>query len=189
VAWEESNLWLVDERMAYQQFVASDKALRSHGTVATESLGRPDVASYYDAAFDLTFAFAEGTYQFSSVCLIEFKKPERTSYDETENPVTQVIRYIREIRDQKAITKDRHTFRIAPSTPIFVHVICHIVDELRPFLKPYPCIESPDGQGVILHMPGFNALIEIITFEKLIADARKRNDIFFEKLGVEILPG
>ena len=31
IAWDESNLWLIDERMVFQQFAASDTSLRSHG--------------------------------------------------------------------------------------------------------------------------------------------------------------
>ncbi len=33
-------------------------------------------------------------------------------------------------------------------------------------------------------MDKLNAIVEIISFEKLIADARKRNEVFFQKLGL-----
>lgn len=185
VAWDESNLWLIDERLAYQQFVASDVELELQGLAGSTSQDRPDLAIYYDRFYDLTFAFAEGDIPFSSVMLIEFKRPERTKYTEKENPVAQVMRYIREIRDKKALTNDRHTFRIPDHAPIHVHVICHIVDELRPYLDQFQYIETPDGQGIVFHAPKLNTMIQFTSFEKLVADARKRNDVFFRKLGID----
>lgn len=185
LAWDESNLWLIDERLAYQQFVASDLGLKKQGLKGSQSTERPDVAVYYERFYDLTFAFAGGELPYTSVTLIEFKKPERKAYSETENPVSQVLRYIREIRKSKAITNDRHTFRIEKDSPIHVYVICHLVEELQPYLEPYTTIQTPDGQGVMFHAPTINTMFQFITFEKLISDAKKRNDVFFRKLGID----
>ena len=190
VAWDESNLWLIDERFAYQQYVASDLEFRKHATLNSSSNDRPDIAAYYDKAFDLTFAFGEGEPfpSFTSVCLIEFKKPERTRYDEFDNPVAQVLRYIREIRKNGARLDDGHTFRVHESSPIHVYVICHLVDEVMEFLKSHAFVRTPDGDGVIFPVPLQNACVQFVSFEKLIADAKKRNDVFFRKLGIGELP-
>jgi hypothetical protein len=181
IAWDESNLWLIDERMVFQQFAASDTTLRSH----SKSKDRPDIASYYAREFDETFAFAEGDQPYCSVTLVEFKKPERTNYNEIENPYAQVIRYIRQIRTSGQLTKDGHTFRLDLHCPIHVHIICHIVDEVREYLAGVSYIESPDRQGIIAYADRLNAVINFTTFEKLIADARKRNAVFFNKLGLQ----
>lgn len=187
VAWDESNLWLIDERFAYQQYVASDLSFQKHATLNSKSKNRADIATYYDRAFDLTYAFAEGERNpsFSSVCLIEFKKPERTTYNEVENPVAQVLRYIREIRKNIARLDDGHAFRIHEASPIHVYVVCHLVDEVMEYLNDHAYIRTPDGDGVVFHVPNQNALVQFITFEKLIADAKKRNDVFFRKLGID----
>jgi len=174
--------------LAYQQFVASDKRRDKHGIQETESKKRPDVAVYYDHFFDSTFAFAEGSRPFTSVSLIEFKKPERTDYSEIDNPIAQVFRYIEEIREAKALTNDEHAFRVNKErTPFHVHIICHIVDELLPYLRPHNHFRTPDGEGIVFYANHYNALIEITTFEKLIADAKKRNEVFFSKLGIDEL--
>ncbi len=116
---------------------------------------------------------------------MEFKKPERSSYNEKENPVAQAIRYIREIREKKAFTRDNRVFRLQPNSPIYVHVICHIVDNLLDEIQGYNYCQSTDGEGIWLYMDKLNAMVEIISFEKLIGDARKRNEVFFQKLGID----
>ncbi|QDS88751.1 Histidine kinase-, DNA gyrase B-, and HSP90-like ATPase [Rosistilla ulvae] len=185
IAWDESNLWLIDERLAFQQFAASDIPLRTMGLDGSVSKDRPDVAIAYDKMFDATFAFGDKQPPFSSLTLIEFKKPERKDYNEKEHPVAQALRYIREIRESKLIMHSGRRFRIEENSPIHIYVICHIVENLTKYMSGYTYFESPDGQGFTVHMPRENALLQIITFEKLIADAKKRNEVFFRKLGID----
>lgn len=45
-------------------------------------------------------------------------------------------------------------------------------------------ISTPDGQGFFGHNPNLNIYIEIISFDKLVQDATKRNNILFKKLGL-----
>lgn len=188
LAWDESNLWLIDERLAYQQFVASDLEFSVQGLEDSDSKERPDLSIYYDRFYDLTFAFAEGELPFTSVTLVEFKRPERKEYSHEHNPVEQVMRYIAEIRGKKALTNDRHTFRIREDTPIHVHVICHLVAELMPYLDRHAYVMSPDGEGLVFYAPKLNTMVQFTTFEKIVADAKKRNEVFFRKLGVDDIP-
>lgn len=185
IAWDESNLWLIDERLAFQQFAASDIPLAHMGLDGSVSLDRPDVAIAYDKLFDATFAFADRQLPFTSLTLVEFKKPERTNYNEKENPIAQALRYIREIRDKKTITHSGKKFRLTDNSPIHIYVICHIVENLKKHMSGFNYIESPDGEGLWLYMPHENALVQVMSFEKLIADAKKRNDVFFQKLGID----
>ncbi len=185
IAWDESNLWLIDERLAFQQFAASDLPFREQ-MADSNSQQRPDVNVLYDRVFDQTFAFTDcDLTPFNSVTLIEFKKPERKNYDEKENPVAQAVRYIKEMRDKKVFTHSGHVFRISDNAPIHIHVICHIVDELRGHVDIYNPIATPDGEGLIIYLHQYKAYIQISSFEKLIADARKRNEGFFRKLGID----
>ena len=185
IAWDESNLWLIDERLAFQQFAASDFTFREQMEDSNSQL-RTDVNVLYDRVFDATFAFTDcDLTPFSSVTLIEFKKPERKNYDEKENPVAQAVRYIKEMRNKKAFTHSGHVFRISDNAPFHIHVICHIVDELRGHVDSYNPIATPDGEGMIIYLHQYKAYIQISSFEKLIADARKRNEGFFRKLGID----
>ncbi len=185
IAWDESNLWLIDERLAFQQFAASDLSFRDQ-MPDSESLKRPDISVLYDRVFDETFAFTDSEYPpYNSVTLIEFKRPERKNYDEKENPVAQAVRYIKEMRASQVFKRDKHVFRISDSVPIHIFVVCHIVDELLSHIDAYNPIQTPDGEGRIIYLHHYKAYIEVISFEKLIADARKRNEAFFRKLGID----
>ncbi|AMV35709.1 hypothetical protein VN12_26690 [Pirellula sp. SH-Sr6A] len=185
IAWDESNLWIIDERLLFQQYTASDLNWKKVGLDGVDSNDRPDVCSSYDRVFDDTFAFTEGSQPYSSATLVEFKRPERESYTELENPYAQVVRYINQIRKAGSITKDGHTFRMDKSQPIHAYVVCHLVEKLLEHLNAVDFTESADGQGFVVHLPKLNAIIYFATFEKLIADARKRNRAFFDKLGLE----
>lgn len=184
VDWEDSQLWLIDERLMMQDFVASDLPLNKHTLIESDSTDRPDVAVYHDTSFEAAYAFAEGQYLATAVTLIEFKRPMRDNYTDDENPIEQVFRYIRKIRASKERRIDGHIFKISDATPIHVHVICHIVDSLTEQMGRYTYVKTQDGQGMLLHAPLQNAFIQVITFEKLIADARTRQDAFFRKLGL-----
>jgi hypothetical protein len=184
VDWDESNLWLVDERLIHQFYVASDIEWKKHAPINANSNDRPDVAVYHDQAFNGMVAFAEGGISKTAVTLIEFKKPERKHYTNDENPIEQAFRYITEIRSAKARTDDQHRFHAPMEAPIHVFVICHIVEELMPYIDRTSCIPSTDGEGFIIHVPRQNAIIQVMSFEKLIEDAQMRNQAFFRKLGI-----
>src|SRR6185437_16431630 len=94
VLFEDHNLWLVDERLAFQLFLSSDKPINRLKLLESASRKEPDIV-----AFDKAFAFSEtGGIPFSSITIIEFKKPLRDDYSQSENPFTQVAKYISEIR-------------------------------------------------------------------------------------------
>ena len=54
VKFEEMNLWIVDERLAYHRYLASDKTLRSMPVVESDSTKEPDIA-----IFDQAFAYSD----------------------------------------------------------------------------------------------------------------------------------
>ncbi|MGD0975941.1 MAG: hypothetical protein ABR866_17775 [Candidatus Korobacteraceae bacterium] len=41
---------------------------------------------------------------------------------------------------------------------------------------------TPDGQGFYKHNPALNAYIEVISYQKMLSDAKKRNRVLFDKL-------
>ena len=44
ISMDDANLWLVDERLAFHHFMASDKSLKSMPTTESESGKEPDLA-------------------------------------------------------------------------------------------------------------------------------------------------
>ncbi len=185
IDWDESQLWLIDERLMLQNFVASDLPMSQHPPLDTQADDRPDVAIYHDTAFDPAYAFGEGQpTTFGAITIVEFKRPGRDNYNEEANPIRQVIRYIRKIRSAKARQIDGHMIRISDGSPIHVYVVCHIGETLIDHMGEYQYIKTQDGQGILMHVPHLNAFIQVVTFEKLIEDARRRHESFFRKLGL-----
>ncbi len=67
VFYDEHNLWLLDERLIYHAFLASDKSLRSNPQVNTDSRKEPDLL-----IFDKACAFTTGSdAPFSAITIIE----------------------------------------------------------------------------------------------------------------------
>lgn len=180
VPYDQMNLWLIDERLAFHSYLASDKPFSSLAPVDSASTERPDVI-----VFNRPLAFSEyPAPAFQSVVIIEFKRPMRDDYDERENPIAQVFRYIRQVRTGTATQRDGRPFIVQPSVPFYCYIICDTKKNLVAFAEDAGLLRSWDGQGWFGYNPNQHAYIEIVSFDKLIDDAEKRNRVFFEKLGL-----
>jgi hypothetical protein len=180
VLFEDHNLWLVDERLVFHAFLASDKPIKQLGILQNTSTKEPDIV-----VFDRALALSEDRdLPFSSITVIEFKKPQRDDYSEKENPFTQVAKYIDEIRDGKARTSDGRPMPIPTNLPFYCYIICDMTPTLKGWARFFELEQTPDNLGFFGYKRGFNAYFEVISYSKLVADAEKRNKAFFQKLGL-----
>lgn len=180
VFYEEHNLWLIDERLAFHEFLSSDKPLKNAKVLETSSRKEPDII-----VFDKAMAFSETPdVPFTSVTIIEFKKPQRKEYSEKENPFSQVADYIRDIRAGKAVLSDGRPMPIAVNLPIYCYIICDITQRLEHWAQNFELEWTPDRLGFFGYKKPFGAYCEVISYAKLVSDAQKRNQAFFEKLGL-----
>jgi len=174
------NLWVIDERLSYHSYLASNRSLPM--TSVTQSNRRPDIS----ILFDNTFCFAECLQQrYLSYVLIEFKKPERDDYY-SDDPIKQVVREIEIIRDSQKMTDDGMRINYIDGTPIYCYIYATLTPTLRKaitrqgFFKP-----MPDKMGYVGYH-NFDAWIEVIDYSKLIGDATARSRILFDKLGLTV---
>ena len=168
----------------FHSFLTSDKALRTNPYLATESRKEPDLL-----IFDKACAFAPGTESpFSTIDIIEFKRPMRDDNTEDDNPITQVLKYVQEIQAGKALTPQGRYIPIGKDIPFFCYVICDITPSLREQARMLDLTETPDRQGFFGYHKQLNAYVEVISYTKLINDARRRNSAFFNKLGLPDRP-
>ncbi len=66
-----------------------------------------------------------------------------------------------------------------------VYIICDLHTSLVDILRSREFDKTPDGQGYFkFYTRYYNAYIEVLPFEKVLSDAKKRNRILFEKLGL-----
>src|ERR1043166_5895959 len=88
VLYEQQNLWIVDERLSYHKFLASDKALSTYKVLRTNDGRRPDISIFA----------GESNAPYDSVVLIEFKRPMREEYSD-EDPIRKLYENAKTIRD------------------------------------------------------------------------------------------
>jgi hypothetical protein len=180
----KQNLWLLDERLTYHSFLASDKTFESIKQLDSESDDRTDLLIFNDA-----IAFSEDTLPpFHSFTIVEFKKPQRKDYidnDPKKNPLDQVETYISELLNGKVTNRQGRIIDIKRDTPFYVYIVCDITRPFKQILENREFSQTPDGQGYFkFKSTYYSAYIEVIPFEKVLQDAKKRNRILFEKLGL-----
>lgn len=178
---EDQNLWLIDERLSFHTFLTSDKPLNSIGGLDTESNERPDLL-----IFNNPISFVEGEdAPFNSVVLVEFKRPMRDNYDpEKDNPIEQVYDYVEKIRAGKQITKKGRRFPITDQTWFYTYIVCDINDKIEKWASYAQLTKTFDGLGYYGYNKDLKCMIEILTFDQVVANAKKRNRVLFNKLGV-----
>ena len=173
VAFEEMNLWVIDERLAYHFFLASDKTIKSIPFIDSKSKKEPDIA-----IFDKAFAFVDSDEPFNSVTIVEFKKPDNDSKD----PIMQVGKYIDLIKDGKSKKANGRVLHTNDGTLFRCYIICELTDKMKEYCIEHDFILTPDNMGYTGSNRSRNAYYEVISYDKLVCDARKRNQIFFDKL-------
>ncbi|UBF28693.1 ATP-binding protein [Kovacikia minuta CCNUW1] len=181
VDFERQNLWIIDEKLSYHKYLASDIQLGQLEPVSANGSDRPDLI-----VFNHPFAFVEGESPYTSIVIIEFKRPMRDLYSESENPISQVYGYIKKIQEGSATDKDGRVIPAGRSMPFYAYIICDITPKVKEFAENYGLTITPDQRGYFGYNPNFNTYVEVISFEKLISDAKQRNRILFDKLHLPI---
>jgi hypothetical protein len=177
VPYEQQNLWIIDERLAYHGFLASDMPLHTASVLSNDSESRPDLM-----IFERALTFAEDDSALNSLVIVEFKKPDRSDYRK-EDPVDQVYRLIREIKGGHFKDKASREIKVqSERIPAYAYVICDTTKEVEIIAQNKGLLPTPDQLGYYGYNPSLSAYVEIISYTKLLRDAKKRNRILFDKL-------
>jgi hypothetical protein len=180
--YDEQNLWVLDERLCYHNYLASDIPLSKQEPLSLESKDRPDII-----IFDGPMAVTNSASDFDAVTIIEFKRPNRNDYNAADNPIDQVLNYVFKIRNNKSMNdRNGRVLAVDENLRFFCYIICDVTQTLLPIIQKYNAKKSPDGKGYFFSNDQANAHIEIIPYSKLLSDATKRNQFLFEKLGLPI---
>lgn len=187
ISMDDANLWLVDERLAFHHFMASDKSLKSMPTTESESGKEPDLALW--RFFDSSILVNEKGIASSlpTITIVEFKRPMRDDYKEDtpeDNPVKQVLRYIDLIREEKAKTDDGRPVIPMKEAPAFCYIIADLTTSLKQICESEDLQESSDRLGYYKYHSKKNAYIEVLSFDAIVQRSKERNRAFFDKLGL-----
>lgn len=177
-SFDEHNLWIVDERLNFTNFVNSDVPLEGGKT------DRPDLL-----VFDKRVIFRGDNEASNPITIFEFKKPQREDFvnpSSKEDPVEQIIRYVNKIRDGKYKTPKGRDIMVAENTPFYGYVVCDITAKVESWLeREKNFTPMPDRRGWYNWFGNIKLYVEVLSWDKILKDATMRNKVFFHTLGIE----
>ncbi len=177
VPFEDMNLWLIDDRLAYHYYLASDKRIDTLNPLLLQSgdSRRMDIA-----VFDSAMSYTADPENINSITIVEFKRPMRN--DGENDPVAQVLRYVKAIKDGKITKKNGRSFGDMSRVAFYCYVIADLTPSLCESAELASLTRTQDGQGYFGYNPSRGAYIEVISYDKLLKDAKQRNQVLFDKL-------
>ena len=175
--FHDHNLWIIDERLNFTNYVSSDVPLNGKNTE------RPDLLVY-----DKRVLFRGDNEPSNPITIFEFKKPQRDDFanpSSSEDPVQQIIRYANSIRDGEYQTPEGRQMQVAENTPFYGFVVCDLTPKVVAWLEREKDFRPmPDRLGWFRRMGNINLYVEVISWDKILKDARMRSKVFFQKLGI-----
>ena len=185
IRFEDSNLWLVDERLAFHNFLASDKTLNSLPITDSKSTKEPDLLGLN--VYDNPLLVNDGqSLPLASITVIEIKRPMRddAKAGEEKDPIEQALGYLKRVRNGRVITETGRPIPNSEHIPGFCYVICDITSTIIDRCDFLDLQVTSDKLGYFGFHKTYNAYIEVISFDRLLNMAKQRNKAFFDKLGL-----
>lgn len=176
---DDHNLWILDDRLAFYNFFASDRPIKSY--TESNSGREPDIAFFYDNCV----AWRESERNCESVILVEFKRPGQENYTDKNDPFMQLMDYVMLFKSSKTVRdrKGKVISGIGSNTSFHCYIVADITDGLTKRLRGR-FDPTPDGNGLFGYTRNPDSYVEVIPYDKLLLDAQARNAIFFDKLGL-----
>ena len=185
VKLDSCNLWLIDERLAFHDFLASDKPLSSMPITDSTESKEPDlcVLNVFDEPILVS---DDNRLPLASIVIVEIKRPMRDDAGpgEDKDPVEQALGYLERIRTGGAKTASGRPIPKSDEIPGFCYAICDLTPSVERRCKLLGLRVTSDRQGYFGFNDNYKAYIEVISFDRLLNAARERNRAFFDKLGL-----
>lgn len=177
------NLWLLDERLAFHHYLASDKTINSMPITGDVSNLEPDLISL--KVFDNPILVSnQKSPTLASITVIEIKRPMRNDVAEGRDPVEQSLNYLEKVREGRVTTKNGRPINGAQDLPGYCYVLCDLTNTMVKRLKKYDLTMTSDGMGYFGYNKAYKAYIEVMSFDQLVKSATERNSAFFTHLGI-----
>ena len=183
--FEDSNLWLVDERLAFHNFLASDKTLTSIPITNSDSTKEPDLLGL--SVYDNPLLVNDGdNLPLASITVVEIKRPMRNDAKagEEKDPIEQALGYLKRVRNGTVTTEAGRPIPNSEQIPGFCYVICDLTPTIKDRCALFNLKVTSDKLGHFGYNDNYNAYIEVISFDRLLNMATERNKAFFDKLGL-----
>ena len=181
----DSNLWLIDERLAFHNYLASDKTIKSMPITESEVTKEPDLLGLN--IYDNPLLVHEGqTLPLASITVVEIKRPMRNDakQGEEKDPIEQALAYLERIRQGSVNTESGRKIPNSENVPGFCYVLCDLTESIEKRCKLFGLRVTADKMGYFGYNDNFGAYIEVISFDRILNMAKERNRAFFDKLGL-----
>lgn len=131
VSFEDCNFWLIDERLAFHNYLASDEKISSMPITESSSTKRPDLCALN--IFDNPFLVSDScNLPLASITVIEIKRPMRNDArsGEQSDPIEQALAYLDEIRKGKASTAQGRPIPNSENIPGYCYILCDLTPSM-----------------------------------------------------------
>lgn len=182
---DSCNLWLIDERLAFHNYLASDKTLNAMPVTGNGSNKEPDLLSL--RVFDNPLLVNDqSTFPLAAIMVVEIKRPMRNDMREGEDkdPIDQALSYLERVREGKVTTKSGRPIPGSNDIPGYCYVIADLTESMHRRCRRANLRITSDGMGYFGYNEPSHAYIEVITFDQLVKGAKERNKAFFDALGL-----
>lgn len=185
VGSDASNLWIIDERLAFHDYLASDKTLKSMPITGSDSTKEPDVLATRIVGPGAPVLAAEGeTLPLPSIVVIEIKRPMRNDASEGKDPIQQCLEYVSRVRAGGVKTASGRPIPETKDPPAFCYIVADLTQTMVERCKYASLRPTHDGMGYFGFNEPYKAYIEVMSFDRLVNAATERNRAFFDKLGL-----
>ena len=181
---DSCNLWLIDERLAFHDYLASDKRLGDVPITGSTECKQPDIVGL--RTFDNPILTAESPrLPLASIIVVEFKRPMRNDAQEGErkDPIEQALGYLDRVRQGKVKTADGRLIPGSENVPGFCYVLCDLTPSILQRCRMHDAIRTSDGLGYFFYSKTFGAFVSVMSYDQVLNSAKERNRAFFDKLG------
>ncbi len=182
---DDSNLWLIDERLAFHNFLSSDKTIKSMPITDIDSNKEPDLMTLN--IYDNPLLVNEGqSLPLASITVVEIKRPMRNDekQGEEKDPIEQALGYLKLVRNGNVKTETGRQIPNSENIPGFCYVLCDITSSIKDRCDMLDLQVTSDKLGYFGYHKTFKAYIEVLSFDRLLNIAKERNRAFFDKLGL-----
>jgi len=179
IPYSSHNLWLLDEKLTFHTYVASDKKLKSNATVESKSNKEPDLF-----IFDKHFAFSSDELN-QSLMIFEFKRPGRILSGEDRNVAKQLEKYFEDLYKSKSTSYRGELINLRDETPKFGYVICEIDKDLEENLMTWGNFKITPSKSFYKYYDKMNLFIEVMSYQTMLSNVELRHKAFFSQLGIE----
>jgi len=182
---DDCNLWLIDEKLAFHNHLASDKTLKSQTITGDTSTKKPDLCAL-NIYNNPILVNNKQSFPLASITIIELKRPMRNDAkaSEEKDPVEQAFGYLERIRAGNVKTLDGRLIPESKDIPGYIYAICDLTTSVTKRCKNLNLQATSDHMGYFGYNSNYKAYIEVISYNKLVQMAKERNYAFFEKLGL-----